>query len=254
MNSASGSTRARPRDVYAQLRALIVAGRMAPGMRLIEAEVADQLAVSRTPVREAIRRLAHEGLAHVVKVGAKTKIAVAPATIADLGDLFAIIGALEGVAGRGAARLAPARRRELAADLTRLNDRFARLAQARLRPSEEFFESHDAFHATLVDRCASERLKRLISGVRPQVKRYELLYATAVGTNFGPSLREHRAIIAAVRNGTGTEIERAIRLNWSNSAVRLSAGVAATPIAALGSYRDYQETPRSSRARQVRPN
>jgi DNA-binding GntR family transcriptional regulator len=241
MNASPGARRSRRHDVYARLQSLIVAGRMAPGTRLIEAEVADQMSVSRTPVREAIRRLAHEGLADVVRVGAKTKIAVAPATVADLIDLFAIIGALEGVAGRGIVRLAPAERRTLAAELTVLNDRFGRLAQSSRKRSDEFFESHDAFHATLVARGASVRLQHLISTVRPQVKRYELLYASAVGANFGPSLREHRAIIAAVKRGTGAAVERAIRLNWSNSATRLSAGVAATSIAALGSYRELNQ-------------
>jgi DNA-binding GntR family transcriptional regulator len=228
----------RTHDVYARLRSLIVAGRMAPGTRLIETEVAEKMSVSRTPAREAIRRLAHEGLAQVVSVGAKTQIAVAPATVADLVDLFAIIGALEGVAGRGVDRLATQQRRDLAAELTALNDRFARLAKNRLKAPDEFFQSHDAFHSTMIERCASERLKRLVSAVRPQVKRYELLYVTAVGADFGPSLREHRAIISAIRSGTRTDVERAVRLNWSNSAARLSAGLVGSPIGSLGSYRD----------------
>src|SRR5688572_20781185 len=84
------------REVYARLRSLIVAGRIAPGARLVETEFARRLAVSRTPVREAMRRLAQEGFATVVGSGAKTQMAVAPATLADLQDLFAIIGALEG--------------------------------------------------------------------------------------------------------------------------------------------------------------
>jgi DNA-binding GntR family transcriptional regulator len=228
----------RPHDVYGRLRALIVAGRIAPGTRLIETEVAERMAVSRTPVREAMRRLVHEGLAHVVKIGAKTQIAVAPATLADLVDLFAIIGALEGVAGLGVERLSAAARRELANELAALNDRFARLAPHRLKAPDQFFDSHDAFHTRLVERCASERLKRLVAAVRPQVKRYELLYATAVGADFSASVREHRAIVAAIRNGTPAQVERAVRMNWSNSAARLSAGLASAAIGSLGSYRE----------------
>jgi DNA-binding GntR family transcriptional regulator len=227
-----------PDDVYGRLRTLIVAGRIAPGTRLIETEVAGRMAVSRTPVREAIRRLAHEGLAQVIKVGARTQIAVAPATVADLVDLFAIIGALEGVAGRGVDRLSKSERRRLARELTALNDRFGRLARTRLSAPDRFFESHDAFHARVVERCASDRLQRLVAAVRPQVKRYELLYATAVGSDFSASLREHRAVIAAVRRGPASQVEKAIRLNWSNSAVRLSAGLASAALASLGTYRD----------------
>lgn len=224
-------------DVYGRLRALIVSGRIAPGTRLVETEFASRMAVSRTPVREAIRRLAQEGLAEIVSAGAKTHIAVAPATVADLIDLFAIIGALEGVASRGVETLAAAERRALAGDLAKLNTAFARLAKSRLRHSEKFFDAHDAFHALIVNRCGSHRLRLLIEAVRPQVKRYELLYATAVGTDFSASLREHQRIIAAVRSGTVDAVERAVRLNWSNSAVRLTKGLGAAAVATLGNYR-----------------
>jgi DNA-binding GntR family transcriptional regulator len=238
MGADRSRTSSLPHQVYGQLRALIVAGQLAPGARLVETEVADRLAVSRTPVREAIRRLAHEGLAQTVRVGTKTQIAVAPATVADLVDLFSIIGALEGVAGRGVERLTAAERRSLASELTVLNDRWSRLAARRLRDPDGFFESHDAFHARFVERCASGRLARLIAGVRPQVKRYELLYATAVGPDFSASLREHRAIISAVRTGAPSRVEQAVRRNWSNSAVRLSAALAAAPIGSMGSFAD----------------
>jgi DNA-binding GntR family transcriptional regulator len=224
-------------DVYGRLRALIVAGRIAPGTRLVETEFARKMSVSRTPVREAIRRLAQEGLAHIIMAGAKTQVAVAPATVADLIDLFAIIGALEGVAGRGVERLTPPERRALAAELTALHARFARYARDWRRQSERFFESHDAFHSRIVERCATARLRQLIATVRPQVQRYELLYASAVGHDFSASLREHRRIISAIRTGPVDRVERAIRLNWSNSARRLAAGLGAVPVTAIGDYR-----------------
>jgi len=165
------------------------------------------------------------------------QVAVAPATVADLIDLFAIIGALEGVAGRGVERLSGAQRQALARDLTALNARFAKVAKARLRDAERFFDSHDAFHSRFVERCASDRLRNVIDAIRPQVKRYELLYAAAVGRDFSSSLREHRAIISAIRTGTVDQVERAIRLNWSHSARRLSAGLASVTVSALGDYR-----------------
>ena len=51
----------RPAQVYAQLRTLIVQGKLAPGSRIIETDIAELLGVSRTPVREAIQRLQQEG-------------------------------------------------------------------------------------------------------------------------------------------------------------------------------------------------
>jgi DNA-binding GntR family transcriptional regulator len=224
-----------PSGVYERLSALIVSGRIAPGTRLVETEIARRLEVSRTPIREAMRRLTHEGLAHVIGSGAKTHIAVSPATQADLIDLFGIIGALEGVAGRGVVELARPVRRSLATALADQNAMFAKAARAQPRDFDRFFAAHDGFHTVLVDRCATERLRQLIEGVRPQIKRYELLYASAVGQDFSESLAEHRAIISAVRSGTADAVERAIRRNWSNSARRLSSGLGA--VTALGDYR-----------------
>jgi DNA-binding GntR family transcriptional regulator len=224
-------------DAYDRLRALIVAGRIAPGTRLIETEFARRLHVSRTPVREAMRRLAHEGLAHVVGSGAKTQMAVAPVTRSDLIDLFAIIGALEGVAGRGVETLDRKARGVLAAELADQNAAFETQCKARPRDFSRFFAAHDAFHTRFVERCASDRLRHLVDAVRPQVKRYELIYAHAVGQDFGDSLREHRAIVAAFRSGDPDQTELAIRSNWSNSARRLAAGAALTPLPALGDYR-----------------
>jgi DNA-binding GntR family transcriptional regulator len=219
------------------MRGLIVSGRIAPGARLIEEEIAKGLAVSRTPVREAVQRLAHEGLALAVGAGAKTQFAAAPVTPGDLVDLFAIIGALEGLAGRGVVTLSAAQRRALAAELTKRNAAFAREARRRVRDYPRLFAAHDAFHAAFVERCGSPRVRRLVDGVRPQVKRYELVYATAVGRDFSDSLREHRGIIAALRSGDADAAERAIRLNWSKSAERLSRAAAQGPLASLGDYR-----------------
>jgi DNA-binding GntR family transcriptional regulator len=53
--------RARPQEVYQQLRALIIDGRLAPGTRIVETDVATRLGVSRTPVRGAFQRLQQEG-------------------------------------------------------------------------------------------------------------------------------------------------------------------------------------------------
>jgi DNA-binding GntR family transcriptional regulator len=224
-------------DVYERLRELIVTGRVAPGTRLVETEFARRLLVSRTPVREAMRRLTQEGLANVVASGRRTQIAVAPVTRSDMSDLFAIIGALEGIAGRGAATLSKVSRRDLATGLSELNSRFEALSRAVPRDFQRFFEAHDAFHSLFVERCASERLRLLIDAVRPQVKRYELIYANVVGHDFDESLREHRTIISAFRSGSADAIDDAIRRNWFNSAARLAGGPGSASMHGLGDYR-----------------
>ena len=126
-------------NAHARLRGLIVSGRIAPGTRLVELELARRLAVSRTPVREAIAG-SRTRLASVVGTGARTEFAAAAVTRADLADLFAII-ALGGSPAASPASSSRAVRRETGAELAARNAEFARLAR-RSGPGEEFFAAH----------------------------------------------------------------------------------------------------------------
>src|SRR3954469_17001356 len=85
---------------YDTLRDRIVRGRLAPGARLIETELASELGVSRTPVREAIVRLVQDGLAVAPRRSTRTQVVVTPLTAADLHELYTIMGALEGAVAR----------------------------------------------------------------------------------------------------------------------------------------------------------
>src|SRR5437899_12486779 len=88
---------------YQQLRELIVWGRLAPGSRVIESDVAERLGVSRTPVRSALHRLQQEGYIVGVGRGREHRLTVAPLTHEDARDLFSIIGAIEALAAQHAA-------------------------------------------------------------------------------------------------------------------------------------------------------
>src|SRR5918992_386885 len=106
---------------YDQLRELIVWGRLAPGSRIVESEIADRLGVSRTPARSALHRLQQEGYVIAVNRGKERRLIVAPLTQDDARELFHIVGQLEGLAARSAAELPPTRRAEVAARLRELN-------------------------------------------------------------------------------------------------------------------------------------
>src|SRR5687768_10542435 len=107
---------------YDKLRDLIVRGRLAPGARLIETDLAAALGVSRTPIREAISRLVQDGLAIPARRSTRTQVAVAPLTEADLHDLYTIMGALEGAVARNVRAMTPADRKALAAVMTRTHE------------------------------------------------------------------------------------------------------------------------------------
>ena len=208
--------------MYERLRTLIIRGRLAPGVRVVERDIAVLLGVSRVPAREAIRRLYQEGFLVATATTRRTELAVAPLTPGDLRDLYLVMAALEGSAARDAADMPPRRRRDLVRALRQLEATFERAAGERPVDYDRLFERHDAFHARLVGACGRPRLRSLIAAIRPQVDRYEWVYAPLVGPDYGDTFAEHAAIIRAVAEGAADGAHAAVAANWMGGAERLS--------------------------------
>ena len=90
--------------VYNELRSLIIAGQLPPGARVAERAVVARMGMSRTPVRSALHRLQQEGLVASVGRTGDQRLIVTPLTRGDGHEVFLIVGHLEGLAARGAAR------------------------------------------------------------------------------------------------------------------------------------------------------
>ena len=219
-NRASGERISRP---YEQLYDMIVDGRLPPGARIAEGPLAEMLGVSRTPVRESLQRLRQEGL--LVEVGGgsglRGRLAVAPLQRERMEELYALAGAIEGLAARGLTKIGAVKRKELARALEKIESEFH--AEARRRPPEydRLFELHQEFHRALVEPSAGPETRAVLRTIRRQMDRYEWFYAPMAGPDFTPTRREHAAIVDAVRNGNAQELERAVRANWLNAAQRL---------------------------------
>lgn len=211
---------ALPDHTYERLRDLIVRGRIPPGTRVRETEVAVRFGVSRTPVREALRRLLHERFVVPVSTGKRTELIAAPFNASDVRELWTIIGALESVAIAAVTELPKPSRAEIADDLQRLNARLVKAAQARPRNPDELNELQTAFHQRFVAEGAGQHLRTMYDALRPQVQRYEWIYGTRAEADYEPSTAEHTRIIAAIRDGE-TEIARlAILAHWAKAAKR----------------------------------
>lgn len=210
-----------PAGPYGRLRDLIVRGRLAPGTPLVEAEAARRLGCSRTPVREALQRLRHDGLAVAAGGGARPRLVVAPMSREAVDELYRAMGALEGMAARNVARLPATARVALARGMAALQAEFRRAVSARATDWDALFDRHDAFHRALQDAGAGPRIRALLDGLRPQVDRYEWLFAPLTGPDFSATNAEHDAIVRAVRTGSASDIERAVRANWFNGRARL---------------------------------
>jgi DNA-binding GntR family transcriptional regulator len=217
--------RARPQQVYERLRALIVEGRLAPGARIIETDVASRLGVSRTPVRGALQRLQQEGYVVDSPTLQQTRPTVAPLTSDDARELFLLVGALEGLAAYRAASGAAAERSALASALAETNDAFAAAAAATRPDHARIFELDEQFHRCYMP-AAGPRVRLLHETVKPQAERYERLYVSMLTSELHTSVAEHRAIVKAIRTGNAAAAQAAVETNWRNAAERLAAVVA----------------------------
>lgn len=208
--------------VYQQLRERIVRGRLAPGSRLVEREVAARLGVSRTPVRAALERLRQEG--YIIATGSAllARATVAPLTNDDAREIHMIVAQIEGLAAREAALKPKAVRLAMTRDMRQLNSLFFKAAQVRLPDSDRLHDLDDAFHQRYVDVGAGPRLRTLHNAVKPQAERYGRIYTSTLVSEVVTSVAEHEAIVKALEAGDAAKAQRAVQTNWENAAERLS--------------------------------
>lgn len=178
---------------YARIRAMLVDGEIVPGARLGQVELAEQLGISRTPVREALRRLTGEGLAEFVP---NRGFRAASPSLHDVLSRLEVRSLLE----PGIARLAAERRTD--ADLKSLRAALAREAAARGR-----VEAHDAsrdFHLGLARATGNRELVAVIESLWIVEVGRRLLAARSTSAGWqGADVAEHRAVLEAVAAGDG---------------------------------------------------
>jgi DNA-binding GntR family transcriptional regulator len=176
-------------QVYQILRDQILSNFLPPGEPLLEAAIAAELKVSRAPVRDAIRRLAAEGLATVIP---RKGALVAALTPQDFLDAYQVREALEMLA----VRLAIPRLTD--EDLARLN-RIHRdmAAHAERGDVEAFFEANHQFHVTLVELSGNRKLQEVYRALMHQMRRYRIPSMLLRG-GMARSVEEHQAILDAL--------------------------------------------------------
>ncbi len=178
--------------VHEHLREEILANRLSAGTELQETALAADLGVSRGPVREAIGRLAAEGL---VVVRPRRGAIVRSLTKDEFIEAYEVREALEVMA----ARLATTRLGSEA--LARLESLTVAMEQHAERDEvDAFFEANAAFHAALVDAAGNGRLREMYAQLLGQMNRYRRR-SLALRGSLRQSVAEHRAILAALSSG-----------------------------------------------------
>ena len=206
---------------FRDIRELIVHGRLSPGTWILEAELAERLNMSRTPVRGAIHWLQREGYILEHRNAKKSRMIVAPLTKEDANELYIIIGRLEGIAGRGVALLPSAERKDICAQLQKLNDRLEVISTDRDAPPGEIFENDRAFHRLVIKYGAGPRLTTLHKAIEPQTERYWRLYASSIIKDLYLSVAEHDEVIRGIHAGDPDRVEMGLQANWLKGSDRL---------------------------------
>jgi DNA-binding GntR family transcriptional regulator len=183
-------------DAYATIREQIISGEYAMGARLGEAELATALGVSRTPIREALRRLSADGL---VEAEANRGARVASWTPDDLDQIYELRALLEGhAAARAATRVTP----EDLEQLAELCDRMEEAVAAGITRSDNLDTLADGnrrFHARIMAVAGNPRLHRL-TDLLFQVPLSIHTYRHYSVDELDRSMRHHREILEAFRH------------------------------------------------------
>ena len=201
---------ARPRTrtvsatIYESLREELVSLRRKPGQPLSEKEIAGAYGVSRTPVREAILRLADDGL---IDIFPQSGTFVSRIPVAALPEALVIRKALEETMARLAAERAnPRQVEELAASIGRQRQLAAEGNQ------EAFHAADEEFHAMLAKIAGYPGVWRLVQQVKLQVDRFRRLTLPQKG-RMQRVVREHAAVVGAIKEQEPQEAARRMALH-----------------------------------------
>ena len=195
--------------VFNTLRQAILTGELKPGERLMEIHLADKLGVSRTPIREAIRKLELEGLVTMIpRRGAE----VAQITEKSMNDVLEVRRALDALCTELACERIS--EEEIKA-LWAASDNFAEAAKT--KDVRKCAQADVAFHDIIVKATGNMRLVQLVNNLAEQMYRYRFEYLKDV-TRYESLVQEHRVICESISKRDHSEAKAAAELHIDNQA------------------------------------
>ena len=178
--------------VYEELKMQILTGAIVPGTRMMEVELAKEIGVSRTPIREAIRKLEKEGL---VTIEPRRGAYASQISIEDMVEILEVRQNMEGLAAYFAAsRMTP----EQMADLKEVSAKYNAAVQEGIM--ENMIKYDTRFHRIIVESCNNKTLMQMIEQLQELVLRFRYIYYD----NFRRAENmpeEHKAILEAIESG-----------------------------------------------------
>jgi DNA-binding GntR family transcriptional regulator len=196
------------RDViFDTLREAIIVGELKPGERLMEVQLAQKMGVSRTPVREAIRKLELEGLVEMLpRKGAH----IADLSVKDIMDVLEVRATLDGLAtSLSAARISD----EEIKELKHVQDQFVNYVEK--ENLQGSIKKDVEFHDIIYRSSRNDKLIQISNNLREQVQRFRVIYIKDASST-RELIREHNEIIEAITSRDSEAARRTAQTHIKN--------------------------------------
>jgi DNA-binding GntR family transcriptional regulator len=190
------------------LRQQIVNRGLLPGVKLSEISLSRMWNVSRTPVREVLRRLEAEGL---ISYARNKGFIVQRITLEDVEQLYTIKTALESLAGRLATSLLASEQIEKLEDICRNMQHFAEGGEI-----EGYVKANKEFHHLIWHSCQSKWLIKILQNLDMQVHRF-IVNALHIPNRIKDSVTDHLEIYEKIKKGDGKGVEKAIARHFQGA-------------------------------------
>lgn len=193
------------RDViFNTIREAIITGELKPGERLMEVQLAEKMGVSRTPVREAIRKLELEGLVEMIpRKGAH----VAEVSVKDIMDVLEVRASMDGLATSLAAQ------RITDDEIKELKHIFSQFVSNVEKENVNGTIKKDVeFHEVIYRASRNDKLLQISNSLREQVQRFRVIYLKGFGST-KEVIKEHEQIVEAIVTGNA---ENALKVAYDH--------------------------------------
>ncbi len=203
--------------VYRVLKESIIKGFLEPGTKLLENKIAEEMHVSRTPVREAMQKLVAEGF---VKTTPNQTMVVTEVSPEDVKEVLQIRGVLEGLAARVAAK-----------KINRLEiDKLENVVtQMSLHVTKEDLSSYckvdDEFHDLILNICGNKWIIQIRDNLGSFIYRFRIKSLSILG-RLKCSLEEHRNIMESLKKHNSEDADRLSQIHMENTLINILKNVA----------------------------
>ena len=207
MGAGSIPRRSLHDELTERLRNLITAGNLAPGEKVPEKELCSQFGVSRTPLREALKVLASEG---IVTLKPNRGAIVSALTMGELEEVFPVMGALEALSGEIACEHITDREIKT---IRKLHDAMTgHWQRGELQP---YFALNQEIHEAILEATRNDTLKSIYRGLSGRILSARYI-ANMSAERWAKAVKEHEAILEALDKRDGARLSKILKTHLAN--------------------------------------